>query len=86
MLIVVGLVLAQDPPQLGRVPDEGSVQDLVAAHPDPAFGDCAHSGSLDVTEHGLDPGIGENCVERGREVRSAVTDHELEPVRLAAET
>ena len=39
VLIVVDLVLAQDPPQMSLVPDEGSVQQLVTASPDPAFGD-----------------------------------------------
>jgi len=32
---------------------KGSVQEPAAASPDPAFGDRVHSGSLDVTEHGL---------------------------------
>jgi hypothetical protein len=31
MLIVVGLVFAQDLPQMGLVPDEGAVQELTAA-------------------------------------------------------
>ena len=34
MLIVVDLVLAQGPPQVGLVPDEGAVQELAAASPD----------------------------------------------------
>ena len=55
-------------------------------HPaDPAFGDRVHAGSPDVTKGGPDPGIGENRVERGREVRSAVADHELSSVGLAVE-
>ena len=37
--IVMGLVLAQDPPQMILVPDEGAVQELTAASPDPAFDD-----------------------------------------------
>ena len=36
MLVVVDLVLAQDPPQMVLVPDEGAVQELAAAyHPAP---------------------------------------------------
>jgi hypothetical protein len=31
VLIVVGLVLAQDPLQMGLVPDEGTVRELAAA-------------------------------------------------------
>jgi hypothetical protein len=39
VLIVMGLVLAQDPPQMGQVPDEGPVEEFAAASADPAFGD-----------------------------------------------
>jgi len=39
VLIVVGLVLAQDSPQVGLVSDECAVQELAAASADPAFGD-----------------------------------------------
>src|SRR5450631_122938 len=85
VLIVVGLVLAQDLPQMGLVPDEGAVYQLAAASADPAFGDRVHPGRLDVAEHGPDPGVGEDGVERGGEVRAAVADHELDPVRLLAE-
>jgi hypothetical protein len=85
VLIVVDLVLAQDPPQMGLVPDEGSVQQLATASPDPAFGDRLHAGRPDVAEHGSDAGIGEDRVEGRGEVRAAVADHELDPVRLLAE-
>jgi hypothetical protein len=37
MLIVVGLILVQDLSQVGLVPGEGAVQELVAASADPAF-------------------------------------------------
>jgi hypothetical protein len=36
VLIVMGLVFGQDPPHIGLVPDEGAVQDLASASPDPA--------------------------------------------------
>src|ERR1039457_5181609 len=85
MLIVVGLVLAQDLSQVGLIPDEGAVQELTSASPDPAFGDRVHPGRPDVAKHGPDPGIGEDRVECGGEVRAAVADHELDPVRLLAE-
>jgi hypothetical protein len=64
---------------------QGAVQELAAASADPAFGDCVHAGRLYVAEHGLDPGGGEDRVECGGEVRSAVADHEFGPVRLVAE-
>jgi hypothetical protein len=41
--------------------------------------------ALDVAQHDPYPGIGEDHVERGGEVRAAVADHELDPVRLLAE-
>ena len=81
VLIVVGLVVFQDSPQMGRVPDEGAVQELAAASADLAFGGRVHAGRLDVAEHGPDTGIGEDGVERGGEVRAAVADHELVATR-----
>jgi hypothetical protein len=65
---LVDLVLVQDPPQLGLVPDEGAVQELAAAPADPAFDDRVHARRPDVTEHGPDPGIGEDHVECGGEI------------------
>jgi len=77
VLIVVGLVLAEEPPQMGLVPDEGPVEELAAASADPAPGDGVHARRLDVAEHGPDSGIGENRVECGSEVRAAVPDQNL---------
>src|ERR1019366_5999371 len=42
-------------------------------------------GRPHVAQHGPDPGVGQDRVERGGEVRAAVADHELVPVRLFAE-
>src|ERR1035438_2546199 len=55
VLIVMGLVLAQDPPQMGLVPDEGAVQELAAASPDPAFGDRVHAGRPHGAAHAAIP-------------------------------
>ena len=68
VLMVVDLVLAQNPPQMSLVPDEGTVQQFATTSPDPAFGDCVHAGRLDVAQHGPDASIGEDGVERGGEV------------------
>jgi hypothetical protein len=65
---MVGFVLAQDPAQVGLVPDEGPVQEFAPASADPAFGYRVHPGRPDVAEHGPDPGIGEDRVERSRVV------------------
>jgi ferredoxin len=85
VLVVVALVLAQDPPQMVLVPDEGAVQELAAASPDPALGDRVHAGRPHVAQHGPDPGVHQDRVEDIGEVRSAVADHELSPVCLSAE-
>jgi hypothetical protein len=71
----------------GRPPPDGrpAVQELAEASPDPAFGFRVHAGRPGVTDHGPDPGIGEDRVEGGREVRAAVADQELGPVGLLAE-
>ena len=68
VLIVVGLVLAQNLSQVGLVPDEGAVQELAAASADPAFDDRVHAGRLGVAKHGPDPGASEDGIERGGEV------------------
>ena len=81
VLIVVSLVLAQNLPQMGLVPDQGAVEKLAPASPDPAFGDRVHAGRPDVAEHGPDSGPGEDRVERSRVVRAAVADHELVATR-----
>jgi hypothetical protein len=70
---------------MALVPDEGAVQELAAESPDPAFGDRVHAGHPDATEHGPDAGAGEDRVERGREIRAAVADHEPDSMRLVAE-
>jgi hypothetical protein len=85
VLVVVGLVLAQDLPQAGRVPDKYAVRELAAASADPVFGDGVHAGCPDAAEHGPDPGVGEERIERARELAVAVADHESDPVRLVAD-
>ena len=66
VLIMMGLVLAQDPPQVVLIPDEGAVEKLASASPDPAFGDGIHARRPDVAENGPDPGISEDRVECGK--------------------
>jgi hypothetical protein len=52
--IVVGLVVVQDSPKMGLIPDECPVQKLASASADPAFGNRVHAGRLDVAKYGLD--------------------------------
>jgi hypothetical protein len=54
------------------VPDESVVEKLATTSPDPAFGDRVRAGRPDVAEHGPDPRISEDRVERGRVVRAAI--------------
>jgi hypothetical protein len=68
VLIVVGLVVVQDSPKMCLVPNKGAAQEFATASADSAFGDGVHAGRLDVAEHGPDPGVGEDGVERGGEV------------------
>jgi hypothetical protein len=44
-----------------------------------------HTGRPHVAQHGPDPGIGQDRVECGGEVRATIADHELHPFRLFAE-
>jgi hypothetical protein len=44
-----------------------------------------HPRRPDVAAHGPDAGVGEDGVEGGGEVRSAVADHELDPISLFTE-
>jgi hypothetical protein len=78
VLIVVDLVLAQDPPEMALIPDQGAVQKFAPASPNPAFGYRVRPGCPDVAEHGPDPGAGEDRVGRGCVVRAAVADDELD--------
>src|ERR1035438_5078457 len=55
VLVMVDLVLAQDPPQMVLVPDQGAVQKLATASPDPALGDRVHPGRPHAAQHGPDP-------------------------------
>ena len=84
-MVMVVLVRAQDLPQMSLVPDKGAVQEFASASPDPAFGNRVHAGCPHVAQHGPDPGIGEDRVECGGEVRATVADHELDAPCLAAE-
>src|SRR6266567_3421447 len=54
------------------VPDEGTVQELTAASPDPAFSDRVHPMRPDTAEHGPDADVGQDSAE-------------LDPIGLFAE-
>ena len=56
MGVVKPLVLAQSMQQMRLVPDQGPVQQFVAAALDPPFREGVHAGHLDAAEHNLDVG------------------------------
>ena len=78
--MVMGLVLAQDPPQMVLVPDEGAGPRARGGIPRSSVQRSRSSGRPDVAAHGPDAGAGEGGVEGSREVRAAVADHELDPI------
>jgi hypothetical protein len=51
----------------------------VAAGLHPPFHDRIHTRHPYASEHGRDPGVGEDPVEQGRELRVPVTDQILDP-------
>jgi hypothetical protein len=81
MFVVMLRVLGQDPPQVPFAVDQQVVEALAPSSADPAFGDRVHERRPDVAHHDPDPGIGEDRVECGGVVRSAVADHELVATR-----
>ena len=85
VLIVVDLVLVQDPPQMAwfqtRVRSRSSRR-----HPSVQRSAMAFMRGVRMLQSTVRiPAPGEDRVECGGEVRAAVADHELDPVRLLAE-
>ena len=62
--------------QVSLVPDEGAIEEFVAAALDPAFHDRVHSRNADTAEDNLDARICENGVEQGGELSVSVADQE----------
>lgn len=61
--------LAKGVPQVVLVPDQGVVQEFVAAGLDSALGDGVHAWYPDAGEHGLDVGVARDLVEENRGFR-----------------
>ena len=85
VLVVEVLELPEGVQEVVLVPGERAVQELASASPDPAFGDGVHARRPHVAQHGPDPRIGEDRVERSRKVRATVADHELDTPCLVVE-
>ena len=79
--VVVRLVFGQDRVQMPAAEDQHPVQYLSAQGADEALAGRVHVRRLDSGTRDLGTGALEHGVERGREVRSAVTDEELVATR-----
>src|SRR5580693_5526009 len=65
--------------------NQHAVEDLSAQRTDEALADRVHTRRLDGGAQDLGPGRLEDSVERGGEVRSAITDQELDVLEPLAE-
>src|SRR5262249_41131162 len=73
------LELAQGVQQMGLVPDQRPVQQLVSAALDPPFHYRVPPGHPDTAQHGGDPQVGQYRVEQRRELAVPVADQVLRP-------
>jgi hypothetical protein len=86
VLIVVDLVRAQDPPQMGLVPDDRAVQELGTASADPAFSAIAFTGGVRTLQSTVRiPASARTASNAAVKFEPAVADHELDPMCLLAE-
>ena len=83
--VVMHLVLGQHGPQMRFTENWHAVEDLSAQRTDKALADRVHARRLDGGAHDPGPGRLEDSVERGGEVRSAITDQELNVLEPLAE-
>src|SRR5258706_12194693 len=74
MAVVEVFEFVQRAQEVLLVPDQGSVQQFVAAGANPAFHDRIHAGYLDAAEHDLDTRVGEHSAEQLRKRTVAVAD------------
>src|SRR5215203_2268185 len=76
--VVVGGVPGEDGPQVVFAEDEDAVGEFASDGQDEAFGEAVRSRTSRWDLHGVDPGAGEDGVERGGELAGAVADEEPE--------
>ena len=85
--VVVPFVFAKGVHEVGLVPDERAVEQLMSAGLDPAFHDRVHSGDLDTAEYDRDACVGEDGVEQGWILAVAIAEKRatlrmLRPIEL----
>src|SRR5512133_546238 len=76
--VVVGAVLGEDGGQVPFAEDQDAVGEFGSGGQDEAFGEAVRSRASGRDLDCVDPGAGEDGVERGREVAGAVADEEPE--------
>jgi hypothetical protein len=74
VLVVMGFELVQAVAQMGFVPDQRAVEEFAPTGPYPPFHDRVHPRNTYAGQDGLDPGVVEDPVEQGGEVRVPVSD------------
>jgi hypothetical protein len=76
--VVVGAVLGEDGPQVPLAEDQDAVGELGSGGQDESFGEAVRSRTARRDLHDVDPGAGQDGVERGGELAGAVADEEPE--------
>ena len=76
--VVVGGVPGKDGPQVPFAEDQDAVGEFGSGGANETFGEAVRSWTARWNLHGLDAGAGEDSVEGGGELASAVADEESE--------
>src|SRR6478609_7949984 len=76
--VVVGAELGEDGPQVPLAEDQDAVGELGSGGQHEAFGEAVRARTSRWDLDGVDPGAGQDGVERGAELAGAVADQELE--------
>jgi hypothetical protein len=83
--VVVGAVLGEDGLKVPLAEDQDAVGELGSGGQDEAFGEAVRSRTARRDLHGVDPGAGQDGVERCGELAGAVADEEPEGVGAVVE-
>src|SRR4026209_408291 len=83
--VVVGAVPREDASQVPFTEDQDAVGEFGSGGQDEAFGEAVRPRASRRDLTGVDPGAGQDGVERGGEVAGAVADEEAEHVGAVVE-
>ena len=76
--VVVGAVPSEDGPQVSLAEDQDAVGEFGSGGQDESFREAVRSRTSRWSLHGVDPGVGEDGVERSSQLAGAVADEEPE--------